>query len=79
MRAQSAMRDAAGQGPIADREKIPAYAVLDLAADAQISEFAMVYVTINNLTNARYMVSRRPFGARPGRPFQAMVGAKLRF
>ncbi|MCO4770973.1 MAG: TonB-dependent receptor [Deltaproteobacteria bacterium] len=78
-KAQSAMRDVAGQGTIAPTELIPAYVVLDLAANVQISEYVVVYATVNNLTNRKYMVSRRPFGARPGMPLQAMVGAKLRF
>jgi Fe(3+) dicitrate transport protein len=78
-KAQSAMRDVAGQGVIADTEKLPAFLVLDLAVDVQLSRFATLYATVNNLTNSRTMVSRRPFGARPGRPFHVMVGAKLRF
>jgi len=78
-KAQSAMRDAAGQGAIPENEVIPAYVVLDLAADVWVSRYARIYVTVNNLTNAKYLVSRRPFGARPGRPFHAMVGAKLSF
>lgn len=78
-KAQSAMRDAAGQGAIPENEVIPAYVVLDLSADVWVSQYVRLYVTVSNLTNAKYLVSRRPFGARPGRPFHGMVGAKLRF
>jgi len=78
-KAQSAMRDAAGAGPIDARELVPASVVLDLAVDVQLSDYATLYTTVNNLTNARPIVSRRPYGARPGRPFHVMAGAKLRF
>lgn len=77
-KAQSAMRDVAGQGVIPEHEKLPAFLVLDLAADVRITNHVVVYGTINNLTNATYAVSRRPFGLRPGRPFHFMVGVKLK-
>jgi Fe(3+) dicitrate transport protein len=75
--AQSAMRDLPGQDEIDDAEKIPGHATLDLAANLRITRHASVYVTATNITDARYMVSRRPFGARPARPFHLMVGFKL--
>jgi hypothetical protein len=34
---------------------------------------------MQNLLNTPYMVSRRPFGARPGMPLQLMVGFKYHF
>ena len=77
-KAQSAMRDVAGQGAIHELEKLPAYVVLDLAADVQITKHVLVYGTVNNLTNAKYAVSRRPFGLRPGRPIHVMLGVKLK-
>ena len=75
---QSALRDMAGQGVIPEAEKLPAFLVLDLAADVRITRHVQVYGTINNLTNARHAVSRRPFGLRPGRPFHFMIGVKLK-
>jgi len=77
--AQSAMRDIPGQGEIDEAEKVAAHAVLDLATSLRVTRHASVYLTINNLTDARYMVSRRPLGARPGRPFHLMAGIKLAF
>ncbi len=77
--AQSAMRDVPGQGEIDEAEKVAAHAVLDLATSLRVTRHASLYLTINNLTDARYMVSRRPLGARPGRPFHLMVGLKLAF
>ena len=78
-RGQGAMRDMAGQGTIADDERIDAYYVIDLAVDVTPTEFLTLYGTVNNVTNNAYAVSRRPFGLRPGRPIYGMVGAKLRF
>ena len=77
--AQGPMRDVPGQGEVASLEKIPAHAVVDLAATLRVTRHASVYLKINNLTDARYMVSRRPLGVRPGRPFHLMVGLKLAF
>jgi Fe(3+) dicitrate transport protein len=75
---QSAMRDLPGQGPIPAELKIPAQLVLDLAGEARPLPWLRVYTSIGNLTNTAYMSSRRPFGARPGRPLHVMVGLKLR-
>jgi Fe(3+) dicitrate transport protein len=77
--AQAAMRDVPGQGEIDAGELVPGHAVLDLSASLRVTRHASVYLTINNLTNARYIVSRRPLGVRPGRPFHLMVGFKLAF
>ncbi len=78
-RAQSMMRDLPGQGPIAATDALPAYAYLDAAAYYVLPANIRVYVTIDNLTDARYMVSRRPFGARPGKPFLVMAGVRYQF
>lgn len=75
--AQTALRDLPGQGPIPDGLKIPGHVVVDLAAEGRILPGVRVYGTVNNLTNATYMVSRRPFGARGGQPFTFLVGVKL--
>ncbi|MCX4242477.1 TonB-dependent receptor domain-containing protein [Paraliomyxa miuraensis] len=73
------MRDVAGQGTIPDAERINRYYSVDLSAQVSPTERSIVYLTIQNLTNNAYMVSRRPFGARPGMPSQLMVGLKLHF
>lgn len=74
---QTGMRDAAGQGELADVD-VPGHWVLDLAADVNLWGPVSVYTTLNNVTNNAYLVSRRPFGTRPGRPFHMMVGVKVR-
>ena len=75
--AQGPMRDLPGEDEIPDDLLIPAHANLDLAADLQLLPNLAIYTTISNLTNASYMVSRRPYGARGARPIHAMFGLKF--
>jgi len=70
------MRDVAGQGNIETVEKIEDHVVVDLASSYKIAKGVQLYATVSNLFGSVYMVSRRPFGARPGRPFQFMAGVK---
>ncbi|HCP45710.1 MAG TPA: hypothetical protein DIU15_06695, partial [Deltaproteobacteria bacterium] len=75
--AQSPMRDLPGQGELEEADKIPAHVIVDLSAEFRISDHIRLYTSLHNITNTAYMVSRRPYGARPGRPFHAMFGVKL--
>lgn len=52
---------------------------IDLAAWYQINESLRIYSKLDNLTDAANIVSRRPFGARPGKPRQFVLGAKYAF
>jgi Fe(3+) dicitrate transport protein len=52
---------------------------IDLAAWYQINAALKIYVKLDNLTNEANIVSRRPFGARPGKPRQFILGAKYAF
>ena len=72
------MRDVAGQGEMSDIERIDARWVTDLTSSLEVIDNLHLYLTINNLFDEPYMVARRPFGARPGRPFQALMGLKYR-
>jgi len=74
---QTAMRDLPGQGEIPDALRIPGHVVVDLFGDLRLIDGVKIYGSVNNLLNSSYLVSRRPFGARPGRPFHFMVGVKL--
>ena len=73
------MRDVAGQGPIADSERIAPNVVLDLGGGVNPSKRVTIYTVFRNVTASKYMVSRRPLGVRPGRPFSFMVGLKVNF
>ncbi len=69
-------RDVAGQGSIPANEKIDDYFFADLVAHWDFSDRGRIYLGIDNLADNAYIVSRRPYGARPGMPFQVMGGIK---
>jgi Fe(3+) dicitrate transport protein len=52
---------------------------IDLAAWYQISDSLRLYSKLDNLTDEANIVSRRPFGARAGKPRQFVFGAKYAF
>ena len=52
---------------------------IDLAAWYQINTALKIYAKLDNLTDEANIVSRRPFGARPGKPRQFILGAKYAF
>jgi Fe(3+) dicitrate transport protein len=75
----SAMRDAAGSGPIPAGEGSDGYTVLDLAAGWILSDTLRLVGRIDNLLDREYVVARRPFGARPGKPLSAQLGFRYSF
>lgn len=79
MRYIGAMRDTPGQGELEDVERIAPNLILDMGGGVQVGERVSLYTVFRNVTGSQYMVSRRPFGARPGRPFSFMVGLKVDF
>jgi Fe(3+) dicitrate transport protein len=52
---------------------------IDVAAWYQINADLRIYAKLDNLTDEANIVSRRPFGARPGKPRQFVLGAKYTF
>lgn len=52
---------------------------IDLSSWYQINDAIKVYGKIDNITDETAIVSRRPFGARSGKPRQAIVGIKYTF
>lgn len=75
----SAMRDQAGRGEIPDDSGSDAYTVLDVAGRYQVTPRVDITARVDNLLDEVYVVSRRPFGARPGRPLAARVGVEMRW
>jgi Fe(3+) dicitrate transport protein len=75
----SAMRDVAGAGDPAPGEKTQAATVLDGAASYQVGKWGRAYLTVGNMLDQTHIVSRRPFGARPGRPRLIVLGYKNTF
>ena len=76
--AVSAMRAVAGQGPIPDAERIGAHATLDLVAEAPLPGGLSLTARAVNVTDATYVVARRPAGLRPGLPRTVTVGLRAR-
>lgn len=70
-------RDVAGEGRIPDNERIDDYFIADLFAFWDFNARGRLYLGIDNVADNAYIVSRRPFGARPGKPFQVMGGVKF--
>ena len=73
----SAMRTEAGQGPIVTSHATDPYLVFNLSGEHSVTSSASVFASVQNLTNRRAIVARRPAGARPASPRVFMVG--LRF
>lgn len=73
------MRDVAGQGAIAANAKIPTSAYLDAAAFYALPGGVRIVTTLENISNTPYLVSRRPFGARPGKPITFLAGLRYNF
>lgn len=79
VRYNSAVRTEPGQGAIADRQKIPAYTIVDASAKVKINENFTINLNAINLTNKTYLVSRHPSGLRPGHPFGVFGGFILKY
>ncbi len=53
--------------------------VVDFSANYNLGDYGTVYGKIDNLLDEETIVSRRPYGARPGKPRQFVVGYKYSF
>jgi len=53
--------------------------VLDFSGSYDINDDSNLYLKVDNIFEAVESVSRRPFGARPSKPRQVVVGYKLSF
>lgn len=73
------MRDEAGAGPIEPHLRIAPHTVLDVALAVFIGDSTVAYAKLDNALGADYVASRRPFGARPGKPISATLGLKRSF
>jgi Fe(3+) dicitrate transport protein len=73
------MWEHAGHGTALPGDKTDAYFLLDASAKYRVLEHVELYVNGRNLTNDRYIASRRPFGARPGAPLWVIAGVRGEF
>ena len=58
-------------------DETDSYVILDAAGTLQLTEELAVYAKAENILDNRYIISRRPFGARPGRPRFFYAGVKV--
>jgi Fe(3+) dicitrate transport protein len=75
----SEMLEAAGTGVDLAGAVTSDISQIDLAAWYQVNDALRIYTKLDNLTDEADIVSRRPFGARPGKPRQFILGAKYAF
>jgi Fe(3+) dicitrate transport protein len=73
------MRDQPGAGDIPEDERIDASFVVDLAGTYELPGWGRLYATVDNLLDEHHVVSRRPFGMRPGAPRLFTLGYKQDF
>ncbi len=75
----SATRAIAGQGSIEDDQKIDGRMIFDASLTYHLSEMVSVFASLQNITDEHYIVARRPYGVRPGKPQSMIVGLRFDF
>jgi Fe(3+) dicitrate transport protein len=76
---QGDMRTIAGQGDIAQAEKVPGFFIMDASASYQLHANAAVFANATNLLDEVAVVSRHPAGLRPTMPRAFMAGLRVSF
>ena len=75
---QSSMREEPGQGSIEQGLYGEELTVVDLSASWHFSDSGTLQLLMTNLADEQKIVAHRPFGARPNRPFSAVLRVKYR-
>jgi Fe(3+) dicitrate transport protein len=75
----TAMREVAGSAPLSESLSTDHQLVFDVSASFRVLEYLSLYGNVRNLFDEHYLVSRRPFGARPNPPRWIQVGLKATF
>ena len=73
------MSEAAGSNTELEGLTTDALIQVDFSAWYQVNKQIKLYGKVDNITDEEVIVSRRPFGARPGKPRQVIVGVKYSF
>jgi Fe(3+) dicitrate transport protein len=73
------MREQAGSAPLSEVLATDEQFVVDLAARVPVAGGLSLHADVRNVFDAAYIVSRRPYGARPNPPRWIQAGAKLEF
>ncbi len=79
VRSQSEMREEPGRGDIDSGLHAEDYSVVDISATVQVNENWEVQMLLQNALDEEAIVSHRPFGARPNKPFTAIGRVKYSF
>ncbi len=69
----------ADQAVAEDRQLVPSYGIVDSAFSYRYTSKGKFFLRVNNVLDNTYLVSYRPFGARPGSPRTMVVGVNQRF
>ncbi|WP_440053172.1 TonB-dependent receptor family protein [Pseudoalteromonas sp. T1lg65] len=64
---------------ILEGEKVPSSTIVDISGSYELGRYGQLYAKVDNLFDDVEIVSRRPYGARPGKPRQFSVGYKYQF
>lgn len=75
----AAMREQAGSEPLDQVVATDEQFLIDAGAFYQALSALRLYCNVRNVTDARDIVARRPYGARPNAPRWVQVGAKVTF
>jgi len=75
----SPMREEAGSGPIENSMHTDEQFLLDVGGRLNVYGPISIYANARNVLNEAYIVSRRPYGARPNAPRWIQAGAKVEF
>ncbi|WP_437709062.1 TonB-dependent receptor [Sorangium sp. So ce448] len=75
----SAMREKAGSEPMSRALATDEQLLFDASARVRVVGPLVLYANARNILGSQYIVSRRPFGARPNAPRWIQIGAKASF
>ncbi|GGO72485.1 TonB-dependent receptor family protein [Bowmanella pacifica] len=79
LRYQQEMRTNAGQGEIADQERVKAQTVVDASVHYQLADNQRLSLLIDNLLDREYAATRVHGGLQPGKPRYITLGYELSF
>jgi Fe(3+) dicitrate transport protein len=75
----SSMRTEAGAGDLMTLKSTDQSFIIDLSGQYNVTWKLGLFASVYNLSNATYIVSRRPAGVRPGLPRSFILGVKSNF
>ncbi len=73
------MRERPGRDEPQRVDRTDPYFLLDASSNARVLKRVTIYLNARNLLDATYLVSHRPFGARPGAPRWITAGVRWNF